>query len=174
MKKTCLVLFFLNITALGVYAQMIEQWSSKYNGTGGYDDVVSDIAVDALGNVYVTGYSFDSITGQTDKIDYVTVKYNASGVQEWASTYNGPADMMDFAHSIGLDAEGNVYVTGGSAVTDFIEEWATIKYNSFGVQLWVQRWHGLPGSAHNRAIDMVVDAFGNSYVTGYGVCYHKI
>jgi subtilisin-like proprotein convertase family protein len=168
MKRFLTVLLLLLNTAMGVNSQMLEQWASKYNGPEGYDDFVSDIAVDALGNVYVTGYSLDSITGQTDKIDYATVKYNSSGIQEWASTYNGPADMMDFAHSIGIDANGNVYVTGGSMGTDTTEEWATVKYNAFGVQLWVQSWHGLPGSGHNRAIDMVVDAFGNAYVTGYG------
>ena len=167
MKKLFLVLIMLQITAVVTYSQMIEQWASKYNGTEGYDDYVSDIVIDALGNVYVTGYSIDSTAGTTDKIDYATVKYNSTGVQEWASIYNGPAGKQDIPRSIGVDANGNVYVTGGSAVTDFIEEWTTIKYNSFGVQLWVQRWSGLSGAPHNRAVDMVVDALGNSYVTGF-------
>ena len=133
MKNIFLVLLMLQITAVLTYSQMIEQWSSEYNGPKGYDDYVSDIAVDASGNVYVTGYSFDSTAGTTYKIDYATVKYNSSGVQEWSAIYNGPTDNMDFAYSIGVDADGNVYVTGGSRVDETIEEWATIKYNSFGV-----------------------------------------
>ncbi len=168
MKKPLLVLLVFQLIATWIYPQMLEQWASKYNGPAGYDDYVTDIAVDALGNVYVTGYVIDSVAGTTDKIDYATVKYNSSGVMERASIYNGPADLMDFANSIGVDADGNVYVTGGSMSSDTTEEWATVKYNAFGVQLWVQRWQGLPGAGHNRAVDMVVDALGNSYVTGFG------
>ncbi len=167
MKKIFLVLLMLQIAAVLTYSQMIQQWDSKYDGPEGYDDWVSDIVVDASGNVYVTGSSIDSTTGTTDKVDYSTVKYNSSGVQEWSAIYNGPADLMDYAYSIGVDDDGNVYVTGGSSGSDTIEEWATVKYNAFGVQLWVQRWQGLSGAPHNRAVDMVVDAFGNVYVTGH-------
>ena len=168
MKKSLIVLLVFQLIATWAYSQMLEQWDSKYNGLQGYDDLVTDMAVDALGNVYVTGYSMDSVAGTTDKIDYATIKYNSSGVQEWSAIYNGPADLMDYAYSIGIDDDGNVYVTGGSMSSDTTEEWATIKYNAFGVQLWVQRWQGLPGAGHNRAVDMVVDALGNSYVTGFG------
>ena len=86
----------LQITAVLTYSQMIEQWSSEYNGPKGYDDYVSDIAVDASGNVYVTGYSFDSTADTTYKIDYATVKYNSAAVQESSAIYDGPTDNMDF------------------------------------------------------------------------------
>ncbi len=168
MKKSLLVILFLHLTAIGAFPQMIQQWDSKFDGPAGYDDYVSEMAIDALGNVYVTGYTFDTVTGTTYKIDYATVKYNSSGVQEWSAIYNGPADLMDYAHSIGVDDDGNVYVTGGSHAPDTTEEWATVKYNAFGVQLWVQRWHDPDSPGISRATDMVVDGLGNSYITGFG------
>ena len=42
---------------------------------------------DAAGNVYVTGYIRNVSSGD----DYLTVKYNSGGSQEWVSTYNNDA-----------------------------------------------------------------------------------
>ena len=43
-------------------------------------------AVDADGNVYVTGNSFG--TYET-RLDYATIKYDANGNQQWVARYNG-------------------------------------------------------------------------------------
>jgi hypothetical protein len=49
-----------------------QQWVSRYDGTGNYNDYANRIALDGTGNVYVTGASFGSL--DTDW-DYATIKY---------------------------------------------------------------------------------------------------
>ena len=58
----------------------ILSWARLYdNGVDGFD-VPTSLAVDAVGNVYVTGNSDGSETGT----DYVTLKYNPLGDTLWS------------------------------------------------------------------------------------------
>src|SRR5215831_1316707 len=136
-----------------------EQWVARYNGPGNEDDYGTAIAVDASGNVYVTGYGVGAGTGY----DYATIKYDTSGNQLWVARYNGPANVLDIASAIALDASGNVYVTGWSVGSGY--DYATVKYDSSGQEQWVVRYDG-PASLDDQAYAVVVDASGNVYVTG--------
>lgn len=49
-----------------------ELWSATYDGPGHADDIGKAIAVDAWGNVYVTGYSYDD----SEWCNFATVKYS--------------------------------------------------------------------------------------------------
>jgi uncharacterized delta-60 repeat protein len=141
-----------------------KQWSSFYNGFGEGSDKSSSLALDNLGNVYVTGYSSDA-TG--NNYDYLTVKYNSSGVQQWASRYSGQSGYGDYAYSIAVDNLGNVYVTGRSFEFSSDYDFVTIKYNSSGVQQWLQRYTGNTSYATDDvAYEVALDAAGNVYVTG--------
>ena len=111
----------------------VMQWVQTYNGPGNVSDIAYSIAVDGSGNVYVTGYSSQGGTNS----DYATIKYNSSGVQQWVQRYNGPGNGVDGAYSIAVDGSGNVYVTGQSYGGGTSLDYATIKYNSSGVQQWV-------------------------------------
>jgi uncharacterized delta-60 repeat protein len=139
----------------------VQQWIQIYNGPANGDDNAYSLAVDASGNVYVTGGSKESGAYP----DYATIKYNSAGVQQWVQTYNGPGNNLDEAYSLAVDASGNVYVTGGSVPSGAYPDYATIKYNSAGVQQWVQIYNG-PGNNLDRAVSLAVDATGNVYVTG--------
>jgi hypothetical protein len=139
----------------------IQQWVQRYNGPGNSTDHASSIAVDSLGNVYVTGSSIGIGTGQ----DYATIKYSSSGVQQWVQRYEGPGNSYDYASSIAVDNSGNVYVTGQSPGIGTSYDYVTIKYNSNGDSLWVQRYNGT-GNGNDYAYSIAVDNSGNVYVTG--------
>jgi len=143
-----------------------EQWVARYVGPASHPSSAYDsaqaVAVDLLGNVYVTGYS----DGGESSYDYATVKYNAYGIEQWVSRYAGTANKYDYAQAIALDKQGNVYVTGYSFNIGTNHDYATVKYNSAGRQLWAATYNG-PGNNSDRASDIAVDDAGNAYVTGY-------
>src|SRR4030095_13849644 len=85
-------------------------WVARYDGNIIREDGGNSIKVDASGNVYVAGYSNVSSLGYSAP-DYLTIKYNSSGVQQWAVLHNGPGNGGDVAVGLGLDAQGNIYVT---------------------------------------------------------------
>jgi hypothetical protein len=139
-----------------------ELWVRRYNGSANRADEAFAIAVDDLGYVYVTGHSIG--TGY----DYATIKYDSSGIELWVSRYDGPASARDAACDIAVDGLGNVYVTGNSTGSTTASDYATVKYDSSGNQLWVRRYSG-PGSYNDLASGISVDSAGNVYVTGYNV-----
>jgi hypothetical protein len=83
----------------------------------------------------------------------------------WVRRYNGPGNLSDFALAIAVDDSGNVYVTGDSPGSGTADDYATIKYDADGNELWVQRYNG-PGNKDDRAWAIAVDDSGNIYVTG--------
>ena len=139
-----------------------ELWVRRYNGSANRADEAAAIAVDDLGNVYVTGHSIG--TGY----DYATIKYDSSGNELWVSRYDGPASGRDGACDIAVDGLGNVYVIGNSTGSTTASDFATVKYDSSGNQLWVRRYSG-PGSYNDLAAGISLDSSGNVYITGYNV-----
>ncbi|MDD1748951.1 MAG: SBBP repeat-containing protein [Methanothrix sp.] len=138
-------------------------WVRSYNGPGDLNDWAKDLAVDERGNVYVTGQSDG--TGNWWGDDFATIKYDSLGNQLWVSRYNGPADSTDQATAIALDASGNVYVTGISYGIGTGLDWATVKYDSLGNELWVRRYNG-SANEDDRACDIATDDSGYIYVLG--------
>src|SRR5688572_7222432 len=163
MKKILFVLTILISQFTLLYSQVSQEWIRKYNGPGAGEDAGVKIAVDAAGNIYVTGYSTGSGSGH----DYTTIKYNSSGVQQWSARYNGPGNALDEASDIAVDAGGNVYVTGRSAAgaNEYTYDYATIKYSPSGAELWVARYNG-PVGQQDEATSITLDDEGNVYVTG--------
>jgi uncharacterized delta-60 repeat protein len=141
----------------------VEQWVTRYNGPGNDMDNASAIALDNVGNVYVTGYSYGITTGP----DYATIKYNSVGVEQWSARYSGPGYDPDWAFAIALDCSGNIYVTGYSigSINYPDPDYVTIKYNHAGIEQWIARYHE-PGDYYDIAIAIAVDASGNVHVTG--------
>ena len=138
-------------------------WVQRYNGPGNSGDSATSLVIDALNNIYVTGYSGGSGTGN----DYATIKYNSNGDLIWVRRYNGPGNGIDQAKSIAIDSSENIYVTGFSAgVGTGTSDYATIKYNSLGDLLWVKRYNG-SANGDDQANSLTIDTATNIYVTGY-------
>ena len=162
-KTRYLTVVILLLSVSVALAQPTRNWVARYNnGPDDSTDVAADLVVDASGNVYVTGRSWDDST----KFDYLTVKYNSLGTQLWVARYNDTTNGDDQACAIALDLDGNVYVTGYS--TSLNHDYATIKYDPSGTEVWVKRYNGSDNRIrHDEARDLAVDERGNVYVTGY-------
>jgi uncharacterized delta-60 repeat protein len=145
----------------------VQQWASCYNGPANSTDEARAIAVDNSGNVYVTGKS-PGLGGQSGYgYDIATVKYDVNGNQMWVARYNGTANGDDFGAAIGVDANGNVYVSGSTLGNDPPASYAIlIKYNSDGVQQWIQRNNG-PGNTGGGSNSLRIDGSGFIYIGGY-------
>jgi hypothetical protein len=137
-------------------------WMARYDGPGNSTDYDSAMAIDAEGNTYVTGSS----TGAGSGLDYATVKYDPCGRQLWVARYNGPANTNDSATAVAIDHVGNVYVTGFSRSVTTHVDYATVKYDPAGKQLWAARYDG-PASSNDVAVSQALDHAGNIYVSGY-------
>jgi uncharacterized delta-60 repeat protein len=97
----------------------------------------------------------------------ITANNISSQVTEsWVKRYDGPGSSTDKPNAIAVDKKGNVFVTGSSPNAGFAtEDYATIKYNSEGTQLWVSRYNGT-GSSTDKAYAIVIDSAGYAIVTG--------
>lgn len=141
-------------------SQGVRQWVSRYATTD--EDYGIAIAVDPNGNCYVAG---NSGSPYTLSWDYVTVKYDAAGQEQWVRRYNGPADEQDEVRALGLDGDGNVVVAGFSTTSGTGLDFTTIKYRANGDTAWLRRYNG-PANGSDQALALAVTTAGDIYVTG--------
>ncbi len=161
------ILFFALITlqllTSSIFGQVSQQWVARFTSDSTLDESVNDMFVDAQGNVYVTG---SQKSGFALYPEAVTIKYNSNGEQQWIQNYVAVANNGAFGRSIYVDANGNVYVTGETAiVSGGSNEALIIKYSSTGTQLWANRFQYIQ-SSYCGGYDIISDADGNVYVTG--------
>lgn len=137
-------------------------WTSRYNRVANGNDEANALAIDAMGDVFVTG-----VSGSGQFAGYATVKYDGSdGTQLWSATYAGPPNVQagDAAHAIAVDSDGNAVVTGRSF--GIYDDYATLKYDgATGQALWTARYNG---SANHEDVPyaLAIDDAGDVYVTG--------
>jgi len=152
------------------------------------DETAYGVVVDSSQNVYVAGeYSSSDlnfggnvklINSSTNTSDFFVVKYNSSGVAQWAKSANGGSSKTETSRSVGVDGSGNVYIEGyfDSATLDFgggitldrinsSSDFFIAKYDSSGNPVWVKGPAASRSSSYGKGIS--VDTSGNVYLTGY-------
>ncbi|UCG92588.1 MAG: SBBP repeat-containing protein [candidate division WOR-3 bacterium] len=148
-------------------------WTRRYNGSGNSYDYASALLLDDENNVCVIGYAREV------NIDYCTIKYDSAGNELWVAHYNGVGNGADMAYAAVLDDSGNVYVTGASFGSGTLGDYATVKYDINGNEMWVARYNGIMTNSFDKAYAIAVDTAGYVYVTGEsgigaGVDYVKV
>ncbi len=155
-------------------------YSSYLGGSGG--DQLNAIAVDAAGNAYVTGSTnsvdfptLGSLQAYGGYGDAFVTKINPSGTALVYSTYLGGSD-YDAGTGIGIDVQGNVYISGVTGSPDFPlqnplqptyggnEDAFVTEINSTGSALVYSTYLG--GSGPDAALQLAVDRTGDAYVSG--------
>lgn len=156
---------------------------------GGLTDGGAAVAVDALGNVYVTGF-FEGASVDFDpgpdthpltsigSRDIFVAKYDTAGNLAWAHRAGGSTGTFEQGSGIGVDTAGNVYVTGSFAGPDVdfdpgpdsrlltsngSSDVFVAKYDTIGSLVWAHNTGGITGDTGEG---LAVDAAGNVYVTG--------
>jgi len=157
-------------------------WSSYLGGDG--DDFGIGVAVDTLGNAFLTGTTatpppqfpttggFDTTLGGTS--DAFITKVSGAGSLLW-STYLGGSG-TEAGYGIAVDGLGNVFVVGRTTSSDFpttggfdttlggTEDAFITKVSGAGALLWSSY---LGGSGKDSASSVATDGFGDAFVVGY-------
>lgn len=148
-----IVLITLNAFSASAWQFVGTAWNATFDT--GNPESTQAVAVDTQDNVIVTG-----IVNQ----DFVTVKFNSAGIQQWNDTYDiSGIGSTDQARGVAADSSDNVYVTGNGGSPQNI---ATVKYTSGGVRAWTSFYNS--GASFESGRDVVVDSQGDIIITGYG------
>ncbi len=159
---------------------------STYLG-GSEDDQGHHIAVDALGNMYVTGITYSaSFPGAVGAVpprglgggDVFVTKLDASGTRLIYSAFIG-GSAADSGKALVIDGSDSVYVSGGTRSTNFpVTDGAfqtalrgsgdafVLKLNPEGNQLLYSTYLGGSGEDGWEGGGVAVDSAGAAYVTG--------
>jgi len=155
---------------------------STYLG-GSSDDQVSGIAVDAAGSIYVAGatdstdFPLPTLGLLPDGNTHVFVaKLDASGSNLIYADYLG-GNSQDYGYALALDSANNIYVTGGTASSDFPVvnpfqgtypggfDVFLSKISPDGSSLLYSTYFG--GSGSNFASSLAIDGAGGMVIAGY-------
>jgi len=141
----------------------------KYNPTGTGNSRISAIKSDNSGNVYVAGFT-DIDAGTAIDINYLILKFNSTGVQQWMQTYGGVAVGEDKAIDmvLGSGSSPDVFLTGYNTNDLGNKDIVTIKYNNSGAlqSYWTQtsaNW----GDTDEVPVGMNIDVYNNLLISGY-------
>ncbi|MFN8510573.1 MAG: SBBP repeat-containing protein [Deinococcaceae bacterium] len=149
---------------MGIRADWVRQF-----GTVG-DQYANSVCVDLNKDIYVTGYTSDTLPGQVSLGggDVFIRKYRSGGSVLWEKQFGTPN--ADFSAFVTTDLDGNVYVAGTTEGTFpeqrkmGLEDAFIQKYSSAGVLLWTRQF----GTISKDGVSAIVsDNNQDIYVAGY-------
>jgi hypothetical protein len=89
-------------------------WTKQF-GTS-EDDKINWLAIDAFGNLYVTGYSIGVFNDQNaGKEDIIVAKFDTNGTVQWQKQFG--SDSTEIGNMIYVDHQGSLYVVGATKGT---------------------------------------------------------
>ncbi len=129
------------------------------------------IAVDNNDDVYVTGGTGGNLGGRLNNggSDIFLAKYDTDGNRLWTELLGTSA--VDMGRSVAVDAQNNVYITGGARGNPDTDEnsgyfdYFMAKYDSGGNKLWLEIY-GSSSFDLGEGITVGADTDGSVYVTG--------
>jgi hypothetical protein len=136
-------------------------WLASYDGPAQGDDEPRAIAVDGAGNVYVAGYATTAAGGR----DFLVLKYDSTGAQQWASLYGGAAGQADEARALALGAGGELAAAGYSAEHGGRDYFTALLQPSDGQIYWSAGFNGL-ANGQDEASRVLIDSTGSIVVSG--------
>jgi cysteine-rich repeat protein len=152
----------------------------KYNSSGvlqwvrqlgtSATDYGRGVGTDSNGNVYVTGNTIGTFSGQSSAgvSDTFLAKYSSSGALQWTRQFG--TSQGDSGLAVSVDASGNAHVTGytlgafPSYSNAGLYDVFAAKYNSSGTLQWTRQFGTTGYDAGNR---VHVDANGVVCIAGY-------
>jgi GEVED domain/Beta-propeller repeat len=161
----------------------VRLWASYYGGAAA--DFGFSVATDATNNVFLAGVTEGSTTlataGSFDNTfngvsDQFLVKFNATGVRQWATYYGGVLEELEA--NVATDPTGNVYLVGqtlsvagistaGSAQAiyggNLNPDAYLAKFATTGVRQWATYCGGLETE---EQMSVACDPAGNAYLSG--------
>ena len=140
-----------------------EVWTQQFGAEGASaTTTAASVAVDGSGAVYVAGWVFGSLPGQTEggQDDAFVRKYDAAGKEVWTRQIGGPGH--DLASTVAVDAAGNIYVATQSDIGS--NDVGTTVVHQFGPD-GTEQWTRETG-AGDVTIAVTVDRAGAIYLVG--------
>ena len=139
MREIILMLNVLLILQVNSFSQVAELWYANYGNA--YDSTDSGILIirGDLSSVIVAG---TTTRGSSTGTDVSLTKYDRNGVMLWQTIFSGNAGYYNYDWPSGLvsDAQGNIYVCVHSTFDENRSRVSLIKYNPFGIQLWLRSY----------------------------------
>ncbi len=162
-------------------------YSTYLGGCG--DDAAQGIAVDAVGDAYVTGFTdsgnFPQVqalqAGPAGDADAFISKFDSSGARLLFSTYLG-GQGHEAGNAVAVDGAQNIYIIGDTSSTHFplahplqggkpnaagFPRVFVTKLDAAGTRLFYSTWlGGEDGGLRDSGLGIAADAAGNAYITG--------
>jgi hypothetical protein len=147
--------FLAKLNSAGAYV-----WSKTFGGAS--PDIGYDVAVDASGNVFLSGSSRSTTlnlggsnlpnAGSTSYYDAFLAKYDSNGTHQWSKRFGGTAH--DHGYALETDKAGNVVLAGYFSSTSGLNFGGSsfgtagsydpyvAKFDTNGTHLWSNKWGG--------------------------------